>query len=60
MNDDDKEMYVTTRVEIDRNGFVVAYGKRADSFGKPIGKELKVSCHVADIIGTLKSLISYS
>lgn len=50
MDADDKEMYLTTRVEIDKNGYIVAYRKRADSFGKPIGKELKDSYHVADIV----------
>jgi len=50
MDDDDKKMYVTTRVEIDRNGFVVAYRQLANAFGKPVGKELKNSYHVADIV----------
>ena len=50
MDADDKEIYVTTRVEIDRNGYVVAYRKRANSFGKPMGKELQDSYHVADIV----------
>jgi hypothetical protein len=50
MDDDDKKMYVTTRVEVDRNGFVVAYRQLANAFGKPVGKESKNSYHVADII----------
>jgi len=50
MDADDKKMYVTTRVEIDRNGYVVAYRKAVDLKGRPVGKELKDSYHVADIV----------
>ena len=48
-------MYIITRVEIDRNGYVVAYRKRTNAVGEPIGKELKDSYHVADIVEHTKN-----
>jgi len=49
LDPDDKKMYITTRVEIDRNGYIVAYRQAVDIKGKRVGKELEHSYHVADI-----------
>ena len=49
MDSEDKRLYITTRVEIDRNDYIVAYRQPVNQKGQPVGKESKNSYHVADI-----------
>jgi len=47
---DDNKKYMTTRVEIDVNGFIVAYRQQVNTYNNLVGKESKNSYHIADII----------
>lgn len=47
---EDKKKYITTRVDIDTNGYIVAYRQQVTIDGNPVGKESKNSYHIADIV----------
>ena len=49
MDSDDKKLYITTRVEIDSNGYVVAFRQPVNVKGQPVGRESSNSYHVEDI-----------
>ena len=55
MDPEDKIMYITTRIEIDSNGYIVAYRQQVNLKRQPIGRESKNSFHVADIAEYTKS-----